>query len=201
MPFPFPTPQEASDARANANFFSRAGSTLLHNAPYGIGPLYNILSTVSHLAQGTAGQYGPPTSLVGRILNLFNTQTAPPPSTGVGGLQPPGGIPTLPNINTTPGQQDQQPQPPQAAPAAPGRTISIQDLLGNNRIWNALRPAFGVTAQQYNFPGSAIGPIQGLFNPYNPQAPQSPFFSLMGGNAPPAWARTNSNVVTSRNIP
>jgi hypothetical protein len=170
-----------------------------------VGPAYNVLSSIAHLIQGTQGQYGQPTTVIGRILNLFNNQTAPPPSNGVGGLPAPGGLPTLPGINVTPGQE---PAPtdagaPTAAPppAAPGRTLTIQDLLGNNRIWNALRPAFGVTAQQFNFPGSAIGPTRGLFNPYDPNAPVAPFFSLIGGNAPPAWAQTNSNVVASRNIP
>lgn len=188
-----PTPQDAANARFNAGPLDKLGSGILQRLPY-VSPIYNILSTLGHLATGTAGQYGPATSPFGRFLSLFSgNPTNAPRALPVGAVQTPGQPastanpqgPVDPNDPNNPLNKAPSAVPtPDAAAVARNRALSLlQQAYQTGRIPGA--PAFSPTLAQLHFPGSAIGPLGGgAANPYDPNAthgtPNSVFTGLSG---------------------
>lgn len=171
---PLPTPSQAAQARTNQGFLGNLGHIALTRTPY-LGPAYNAASTIAHILQGTTGQFGPPTSLVGRFLAaLGGNPTNAPRATAVGpvqqGVVAQPGQPLGNSGGQTPGDTTDPSNPNnyQLGGGIPTRP-PVPGALSTNNQWNAWRSPFSQTYQQAMNPGSAIGPFGGgIQNPYNP---------------------------------
>lgn len=201
---PLPTPQQAAYARANQGFLGKVGHTLLTRTPY-IGPAYNIGGTIAHMMNGTAGQYGPATTLLGRLLSAFSSNPTNAPratlANPMGPVQP--GYEANPQGPVDPSDPNNplnQPALPPSAVQGPAALGGLPGPMSNNTAWNSWRSPGSQTYQQAMNPGSAIGPFGGgRVNAYNPSSTHgTPNSSIQG--IPPGAAAFMS-WVRSRNLP
>lgn len=173
---------------------------LIHGLLSGI-PSYRLFGTLTHAIQGTLGKFGDPANNPYNHPENFGGAPAAPAANGT---TPSAGGWTIDkdgNLVQTPGAATgADPAAPATAAQPPAGSISIQDLLGNNRVWNSLRAPFDQTKQQFDFPGSAIGPLEGAPNPYDSTTPMGATNSLIGSNAPEGFASVFSDWVRGRNI-
>lgn len=148
-------------------------------SPY-LGPIYNAGSTIAHLIAGTAGQYGPATTPIGRLLSFFSSnRTNAPAATAVtpnfptvggvpGAPQGPGFMQNDPTDPNNPGAYALNPPgAPQSTgnnPAQGGISDFYRQMYATGRVPGA--QPFAPTLAQGMFPGSGIGPFQGVSNPY-----------------------------------
>jgi hypothetical protein len=134
------------------------GQSIVHGLLSSV-PAYRVLGTLWHAINGTAGQFGDAANNPYNHPENFGGQPTPTPPA------PPPGSPTP------------------ATTSAP--RAALPQGFDPASVYNALRTAFGPTAQQLMNPGSAIGPFGGGTIPYDSANWQGPrnFDHSMGPEA------------------
>lgn len=181
MPTLFPTPQEAAQQRADGGFFQGFVHNLLTHG-LGLGSVaYNLINTGVHDVMGTQGQYGPATTIPGKVLSLFsgNSRNAPRalPVNGIGPVQydsPPSPTGEVPGDAYDPNNPANYVFPDGGNGSAPSYNPSMAHnpavspvMRGVGGFGGGLQGGFAGG----NFGGGAMGYSQGVFGGYGGGSP------------------------------